>query len=144
MELQNFRLVVTEDDLARLIARLRPPQAPVSDLEVRLLPEGVRISGRAQYGASIAFRMLWRLGLRDGKLAAALEQFEAGGVAGAFARSLFLGALSGWAQNAPGCSLEENILLCDLAALLGGFGPTVKLNLKEVRAEAGRLILTGS
>jgi hypothetical protein len=142
VEIQALKLVLTEQDLNHLVARALADVQPVRDVQVRLLPEGIGISGTYPTALmKVRFDSLWHPFVREGKLAAQLGDLKVVGIGGALVRKVLLGILGDAARLEDSLKMEDDTVLFDLDRALARSGLAVRSNLTAVQCGAGTLLL---
>jgi hypothetical protein len=140
MELEALRLVISEDDLNRMARQWTPEDAPVRNLNARIAPEGVTVTGDAAQFA-VSFETRWTLRVAERMLLVRLEEIRAGWLPSGMLRGMLVSVLRDAAAKTPGVSVEEEAVRVDLDAVLKHHGLELKTNLSAVRCEAGRLVI---
>jgi hypothetical protein len=154
MEIQTLRLLVTETDLQDLLRKQTPGAPGVRGLAVRLVPEGVRVTG--VYDASfldVPFELLWQLSVHRGQLVARLADVQAGPGLGEMAldvfnllspgaaRTVLMDAIARALQGQDFARVEGETVVVDPDRLAARNGLTVRFNLVGVRCGQGSLLV---
>jgi hypothetical protein len=144
MEIVSLKLWLSEEDLNSLIVKHTSPDQPVRDLQVRLLPEGARITGAYPVTFfNVRFDTLWALSVQDRKVVAHLADLKVAGAPAGLVRGTLLEMLGAQLAEEEGFHVEGENVLVDPDALLGRLGLTGRINLSAVRCEAGRIVIEG-
>lgn len=138
MEIQSLRLLATEEDLNGLIAERVPRMKKIRDLRVKVLPEGISITGSYQTLIEISFEALWEVFIHEGKIAARLQRLKSGGLGMGLLKGYLLAAISS-ATNM--IEIQGETLLFDLDVLLKERGIPLRTNLCSVRCSDGSLMI---
>ncbi len=142
MEILALKLWVSEDDLNGAIARNLGSDESVRDLRVRVLPEGVRVSGAYRVAFfNVRFDTLWALSMEGREVAARLADLSVAGAPAGLVRGTLLEMLAGKLGQEEGTRVEGESIRVDPDALLGRFGVAARTNLVTVRCEAGRIVV---
>jgi hypothetical protein len=138
MEIQLFRLLVTEQELNDLMAKLIPPMEKVRNLRLKLLPEGISISGTYQTLIGVSFETLWEVFIQEGKIAARLQRLKTGGLGMGLLKGYLLQVI---AAASPMIEIQSDTLLLDLDRLLEQKGLPLRTNLTALRCSEGHLTI---
>jgi hypothetical protein len=141
LEIQALRLVVTEQDLNRAVARWLPEESRDHRLQIRLAPEGVYVTGEYSLVINVAFETLWAMGISRGRLAARLAGFRALGIPVMLLKTLILEAIGQAVADEDAIEVEDDVLLLDLERWLAKQGLAVRTNLTAVRVRAEDLVI---
>jgi hypothetical protein len=141
MEIQKLRLSVTEQDLNELVRRYLPKDQPVEDVQVRLTPEGVLITGKYPFFLTVKFELLWEVGVSGGLAMARLANFKAMGVPGAIFKSAIMKAIEDAAKKESWIRIAGDQVLADLEAASAKYAVAAKLRLKAISVTPGELIV---
>jgi hypothetical protein len=142
MEILSLKAWVSEDDINGAIARNLGGDESVRDLRVRVLPEGVRVSGAYRVAFfNVRFDTLWALSLQGREVAARLADLNVAGAPAGLVRSALLEMLAANVGRGEGVRVEGDSTLIDPDALLGRFGVAARTNLRAVNCETGRIVI---
>lgn len=142
MEILSLKVWVSEDDLNGVIARNLGNDESVRDLRVRVLPEGVRVSGAYRVAFfNVRFDTLWALAVQGREVAARLADLSVAGAPAGMVRGALLEMLAANVQREEGARVEGDSVIIDPDAMLGRFGVTARTNLRAVTCEAGRIVV---
>jgi hypothetical protein len=144
MEIHALKLLVTEQDINQMASRFLEQAPQVKNLDVRLAPEGVQISGVYQMVMGIRFQTLWELSVQDGKVAAHLAQFKVSGLGGGMLRAAFMGALTAAVKQEDALQIQGDTLFLDPDRLLTKQGVPARFNLTRVQCQPGSLWIESS
>jgi hypothetical protein len=144
MEIQALRLLITEQDLNELIAKHLADDLPLENLELRLAPEGLSISGEYPLWVRVAFDTLWALEVQEGKLLAHLASLKAMGLPATVFKGTVLKAIEDAVQAQDWMAFENDCIIVDLDRLLAGQGIPLKTNLSAVQSQHGSLVILAS
>ena len=142
MEIHALKLVVTEEGLNALLAEYLPDDFTVENLRVRITPEGLHILGvYPTVFVKVPFETHWEMKIVDGKVHARLMTLQVSGVPGSMFRKLVLEMIQETLEGEPGIVLVEETLRIDVDAVAHGKKVTLQCNLRDVRCDAGKLLL---
>jgi len=138
MEIQMLRLFASEAELNQWMIRFVPPMERIGELRLRVLTDGVSISGRYYSLIAVTFDMLWHVFVYERKIAARLERITAAGLGVSWLRTYLLGKI---ALAAPVIEIEGETLIFDVDAWLERKGLALRTNLSAVHCRPGGLIV---
>ncbi len=142
MDLELLRLVITEEDLNRELAAHQPADLSLEDLRVRVLPEGIRVSGRyALMVVGLTFETLWTLSVKRDVLEARLTDLEVAGFPASKLRSLLLKVLYDSIPPRPGVRIDDDVLRVNLTELLAAEKVPLRVNLAAIDCQRGKLVV---
>ncbi len=142
MEILALKLWLSEDDLNGVIAKNLGSDQSVRDLRVRVLAEGVRVSGAYRVAFfNVRFDTLWALSVQGREVAARLADLSVAGAPAGVVRGTLLEMIAANLGRNEGGRVEGESILVDPDALLGRFGLAARTNLRAVRCEAGRIVI---
>jgi hypothetical protein len=142
MEIVSLKLWLSEEDLNKLIAKHTPPDQPIRDLQVKLHPEGVRVTGAYPVTFfNVRFDTLWALSVQAGRLVAHLAELKVAGAPAGLVRGMLMEMLGAQLEEEEGVRVEGENIVVDPDALIGRLGLTGRTNLTAVRCEAGRIVI---
>jgi hypothetical protein len=154
MEILALRLLLTEQDLQELAEQELPAGEGMRSLRVRIVPEGVVVSG--VYPTSlmdVPFETLWQPTVLDGKLRVRLARVSTGSGVSDFALDIFNllspGAVRGTVMNQIAdlirgddtYHIEGDTIVADPERFLASQGIRVRVNLAAVVCLPGKLVL---
>jgi hypothetical protein len=142
MELLALKLLVTEDDVNRLLAEHLPADVPVRKLAMRLTPDGVRVQGEyPTVFLNVAFDSLWTLAVVGGRIEVRLGELKVSGFPATMLRGVIFKVLCENTGREPGLTVEGETLRIDLEAFLAAKGLPLKTNLQGVACAPGSLVI---
>lgn len=155
MQIEQLRVVITEDDLnAWLATALAGQRLDVRDVRIRVENGGIRVQGVYETRImDVPFDSLWEPSVVRGQVGARLAAFAPmGGAAGkAFGLADFLakGSLRGMIMQGladavahqPGLRVEGDSLFCDVDRLIAEQGFSVRTNLTTIRCAPGQVTI---
>jgi len=142
MEIASLTVRLTDDDAAKLLARVSPNEMPVRDLRVNLTTEGIIVEGvYPTFMMAIPFKTVWLLDVIDGKVRGRLTNLDLSGVSAGPLRGIIMAFAKDEVAKIPGLTMEGETILADVgAALSKEIGTDVKITPREVRHEAGAVV----
>jgi len=144
MEIQSLKMSLSQDDLNNLIAKHLDNGEPIRDLKVRLLPEGIRVSGTYPVAFfNVRFDTMWALSVRGREVAARLADLSVAGAPAGLVRGTLLEMLSASVAREEWARVEGDSVLVEPDVLLGRLGLVSRTHLTAVRCEAGRIVIEG-
>jgi hypothetical protein len=141
MEIQSLKVLITEQDLNSWVAQSLPKDQPVEDLQIRLVPEGLVVSGVYPLFVNVSFESHWELAVRDGLVTAKLSRAKALGLPVTVFRSVVTRALAEAVGHAKWLRIDDDTVVLDVDALLAENGVTARTNLTAVRCQSAALIV---
>jgi hypothetical protein len=141
MEIQALKLVVTEPELNQMLVHAPLAGAPVRDLAVRLLAEGVQVKGKYQAWVSMAFETMWRVEVQKGAILAHLADVKVVGVPAAMIKGMLTDSICAALDAEDAVTADGDLLRIDLDRMLAQRGFPARTNLTGVSCEVGRLII---
>jgi hypothetical protein len=142
VEIQALKLLVTEQDLNLLVARALTDVQPVRDVQVRLTPEGIGVSGIYPTALlKVQFDTLWQPFVVGGRLAARLTDLKVVGFGGNILRKVLLGILADAAKLEDALQVDGDTVLFDLDRAVARHGLPARTNLTAVQCQEGTLLL---
>jgi hypothetical protein len=142
MEIQALRVRISEQDLNHLIAKHWSEDLPIEDLVIRVVPEGVQVTGSYPLFVTVSFEALWEPSIAaDGRLAVRLARLKALGMPATALKSLVLNLLEKSIKANAWLEVKEDSILVDVDRLLGEEGLQTRTHLRVVRCEDGALSL---
>src|SRR5438270_12873816 len=95
MEIHLLKLLVTEQDINTIVARVLAKEPQVRDVKVSLGPNGVHVSGVYPTAfMSVRFQTLWEVSVQAGKVAARLADLKVVGLPVTMLRPAIMAAIS--------------------------------------------------
>jgi hypothetical protein len=137
MEIHALRLQLTECDLADLAQRALRDQDQLSDVQIRITPEGVVVSGIFQLMLRVKFETLWSLNVQSGSLAVTLSELRAGGFGAGMLKGVLMGMVQSEIEREHGVSVEGETIRVDIDQVLAARGLVVLCNLVRVECSSG-------
>jgi hypothetical protein len=142
MEIHLLKLLVTEQDINTIVARILAHEPQVRDVRVSLAPEGVHVSGVYPTAfMSVRFQTLWEVSAEAGKVAARLADLKVVGLPVSMLRGVIMTALSEAVAKDDTFQVAGERLLFDPNRLLTKNGLTGNTNLTALRCEPGQLVI---
>jgi hypothetical protein len=141
MELQALKLLVTEQDINELLARNLTGDNGLENVQVRIAPEGVYVTGEYPMLVRVGFETLWELDAQAGKVHARLAGLKAMGLPATVFKSAVLKAIEEAVQQENWLAFQNDTMVVDVDRLLADKGIRAKTNLNTVRCLAGELII---
>jgi hypothetical protein len=142
MEIHALKLEMSEESINRVVGAYLPDDASVENLRVRIGPEGVHVRGDypTVFG-TVPFETHWELRVVAGLVHARLVALSVSGAPGNLFRGMVLDVIRDALGREGGVVLEQETLRIDVEAVAHSKQVLLRCNLREVRCEAGRLVL---
>ena len=112
MEILSLKLILTEDDLNNLVAKHLPKDEQVREVKVRVVPEGVRVSGAYPVTFfNVRFETLWALSIQGREAAAHLSELRVAGAPAGLVRGMLLDMVRAEIEREEGGASKEKASL---------------------------------
>jgi hypothetical protein len=141
MEIQALRMSITEQDLNELVRRYMPPDQPVENVQVRLISEGIEISGTYPFFISVKFETTWELGVVNGLAAVKLAKFKAMGVPGNIFKSAIMKVIEDAAKKETWIKVSGDQVLADVEVACSKYAVPARLRLKAITVQTGEVVI---
>jgi hypothetical protein len=141
MEIQALTLLITEQDLNELLGRYLPADSGLENVQIRIAPEGVHVTGEYPVLVRVGFETLWELEARTGKVHARLVGLKAMGLPAAVFKGAVLKAIEEAVQSEAWLAFDNDTMVVDVDRLLAERGIQAKTNLNAVRCRAQEVII---
>jgi len=144
MEILSLKLILTEEDLNNLVAEHLDEDEEVRDIKVRVVPEGVRISGTYPVTFfNVRFETLWALSVRGREAVAHLAELRVAGAPAGLVRGMMLEMVSSQIAREEGVRVDGESIIADPDVMLRKLGLNARTNVTGIRCEAGKIIVEG-
>jgi hypothetical protein len=145
MEIHALKLLITEHDINTIAARALAKEDQVREVRLRLLPEGLHVSGVYPTPfMAVRFETVWEVAAHVGKIGVKLLTVKALGLPIGVLRTSIMSALADAATASKALHVDGDQLLFDPDHLLASHGLVGRTNLTKVRCETGLLIIEAS
>jgi hypothetical protein len=144
MEIHALKVSLTEQDLNDLLGKHLPANQPIEELNVRVSPQGLSISGVYPLFINVHFVTQWQLGLDRGQVTARLESFKAMGVPGNIFKSAIIKVIEDVAQAEKWVRIKGDTIWVDVDACIAKYAFPAQTCLRHLECQSGRIILEGS
>jgi hypothetical protein len=141
MEIHRLCISLTEKALNDLANKHFPEEVAVEDLEIRILPEGVRVKGAYQMFVPVTFEALWELGVEGGRATARLAHFRTMGIPANVLKSLIMNVIADAARKEPWLQVQGDLVRADLDGMLKRGGLQGRTNLTAIRCQIGVIVV---
>jgi hypothetical protein len=142
MDLELLRLVISEDDLNRELAANQPADLSIEDLSVKVLPDGILVSGRyALMVVGLTFETTWKLAVKGDVIEARLSDLQVAGFPASKLRSLLLKVLYDSIPPKRGVRVEDDVLSVNLTELLAAEKVPLRVKLAGIDCQTGKLVV---
>ncbi len=142
MEIQSFKLFVTDADVAAVAAKLLSKHDSIEDLKVRLTPEGVLVEG--QYPTSffkVPFETVWQIDAAGPTVQVRLASVKVAGLPAGILR----GALMKMARDAvageAGITVDDETIRVHVPEAARKQGVELAVNFTGVRMSVGCVVI---
>jgi hypothetical protein len=141
MEIHRLTVSFSEKSLNDLARENFPEEVAIEDLDIRILPEGVRVKGAYQMFVPVTFEAMWQLGVDAGRVTAKLVQFRTMGMPANVLKSLIMNVIADAARKEPWLTVLGETVRADVDGLLKKNGLVGRTNLTAIRCEQGVMIV---
>src|SRR4051812_20159887 len=142
MEIQSLKLLLTDADLAALLAHNPPPGEKIDDLKAHITPEGVVVSGRYPTPFfPVAFETTWRLSAAGPEVRAKLAEVRVLGLPGAALSGALMKMIADAVEGKPGVRVENDSVVAHVGEALKAIGLGIVVNLCAVRLSVGAAVI---
>lgn len=143
MEAHFFKICITEQDLNHLVGKYLPPDHPIEELQVHLIPSGVSVSGLFPMFGTVRFETHWEIGVAAGQITARLAQFKVLGIPADIFKSALVNLIEEFAKEEPWVQFEKDRLQINLDAFVGKFAFPACTNVTAISNYEGSLLIEG-
>jgi hypothetical protein len=142
MEIQALKLFITDADVAALAEQHLGAGEGIEDLQVRLTPDGVVLSGR--YPTSffnVTFETVWQVSAAGIEIRVELATVRVAGFPANMLRGAMMKTLSDRVESEPGVRVEGEAVIVNVPDLARGGGIDLLINFTEVRMSIGTAVI---
>jgi hypothetical protein len=142
MEIQALKLFFTDADVAALAALALEDSEAIEDLQVRLTPEGVLVSGK--YPTSffkVSFETVWGVSAAGAEIRVLLDAMRVAGLPGNLLRGALMKTLRDRVEGIPGVRVEGETVIIHLPEAARGQGLELLVNFTVVRLSIGAAVV---
>src|SRR5579871_4464986 len=113
MEIHALTVQLTEADLAELAKRALQNQDQITEVQVLITPDGLRVAGCYRLMFRVTFETLWSLGVQGGTLTIALADLKAGGFSAALFKGVLMSMIESEVEKEPGVTVDGQVIRLD-------------------------------
>jgi hypothetical protein len=147
MEIQALKLFITDADVAAMAARHLAGSDTIEELQVRLTPEGVVLSGKYPTAFfKVPFETVWRISAAGSEVRVKLDAVRVAGLPANLLRGALMKTIRDRVEGEAGVRVEDESVIVNVteaARALGGellvSFTAVRLSIGTAVVEAGRL-----
>lgn len=144
MDIEVIRIKTTDLELSSLARENTPPDLGVKDLEIRIVADGITITGKyTGMMMPISFETFFEPQVVAGIVEARLANVKVAGFPANTIRKVLLSMLSDLMEQQPGIRVDDEIIRLDLMALLAGYDLPLRVVPKTIYCRPGFLIIDG-
>ena len=139
MEIRALSIRVTDADLLGLLGRLPPEADKIEDLQARLTPAGVVVSGKyaAGFGIKVPFETRWGVAAAGPVVRVTLDDVQVAGLPAGMIRGAIVRMMRDSVEGQPGLSVDGEALLLAAGEAAAAHGVPLSLNFTAVRFGEG-------
>jgi hypothetical protein len=142
MDIHALKLSVAETEVNKMLADFAPGDAPVKNLQVRLAPEGITLTGDyPTMMMKMSFETQWEVSGQGPYLNVRLANLKMAGFGAGMFRGMLLKAMKEATAKEPAIDVQEENIRIDLVQLAAHKGVRLGLNLTAVHCGSGLLTL---
>jgi hypothetical protein len=142
MEIQSFKLFVTDADVAALTAKLLRDHDAIEGLQVRLTPEGVLLQG--DYPTSffkVPFETVWQLNAAGPTVQVRLASVKVAGLPAGILRGALIKMVRDAVAGEPGVQVQDETIVVHVAEAAKGQGVDLRIHFTGVRLSVGSAVI---
>jgi hypothetical protein len=142
MEIQSFKLFITDADLASLTARLLREHDSIEGLQVRLTPEGVLVQG--EYPTSffkVPFETIWQLGASGPAVEVRLASVKVAGLPAGIFRGALMKMVRDAVAGEQGITVQDETIVIHVPEVARKHGVDVAVQFTVVRMSIGSAVI---
>jgi hypothetical protein len=140
MEIHALDVRVTEADLAELAQQALRDHDQVSDLRIRITPDGILVAGVYRLMIRVPFETLWGISILSGAIAVTLRELSAGGVCAGIFKGVLMSMIESEVEDEPGVTISGQTILLEPDRMLAAQGVKLRTNLVRVMCQSGTLV----
>jgi hypothetical protein len=141
MEIHRLTLSLTEKALNDLARERLLEDAAIEELEIRIVPEGVRVKGAYQMFVPVSFEAHWEVGVDSGRVTARLAQFRTLGMPANVLKSLIMNVIADAARKEPWLQIHGDTVRADVDAMFKKHGLASRTHLQTISCRTGVMIV---
>ena len=143
MEIQALKLFITDTDVAGLAARhLAGSSESIEDLQVRLTPEGVVLSGKYPTAFfKVAFETVWRISAAGPEVRVKLDAVRVAGLPANLLRGALMKTVRDKVEEEVGVHVEDETVVINLTDAARAQGIELRVNFTAVRLSIGTAVI---
>jgi hypothetical protein len=145
MEIQALKLFITDADLAALVARYLAEAETIEELQVRLTPEGVVLSGK--YPAAffkVPFETVWQVIAAGPDVHVKLDAVRVAGLPANLLRGALMKTVRDKLEGQPGMRVDEDSVIIHVTDAARAHGVDVRVHFTTVRMSIGAAVVEAS
>ncbi len=142
MEIQSFKLFVTDADVAALAEKLLSNHDSIEDLKVRLTPEGVLVEG--QYPTSffkVPFETVWQINAAGPRVQVCLASVKVAGLPAGILRGALMKMIRDAIAGEAGITLEDETICIHVPEAARKQGVELAVHFTGVRMSVGCVVI---
>ncbi len=142
MEIHSLKLFVTDADIAPLVRRHLEDSETIEDLQVRLTPEGVAVTGK--YPTSffkVAFETVWQISAAGPEIHVTLGAMRVSGMPANFLRGVLLRMVRDRAEDEAGVRVDDERVIINVTEVLAAQGTELRANFTAVTMSIGTAVI---
>jgi hypothetical protein len=142
MEIQALKLLITDADLAALATRALAGSETIEELQARLTPEGVVLSGK--YPTSffkVSFETVWRVSATGPEIHVKLETIRVAGLPAKLLRGALMKTVRDKVEGEAGVRVEDDTVIIHVSDAARAHGAEVTVNFTAVRMSIGAAVV---
>jgi hypothetical protein len=142
MEIQSFKLFVTDADVANLTAKLLNNHDSIEDLRVRLTPDGVLLQG--EYPTSffkVPFETVWHLSASGPCVQVRLESVKVAGLPAGILRGALMKMVRDAVAGQAGVTVQNETVVIHVPEAARAQGVELGVQFTAVRMSVGCVVI---
>ena len=142
MEIQGLKLFITDADVAALAARHLASTEAIEDLQVKLTPEGVALSGKYPTAFfKVHFETVWGVGATGPEVRVKLDAVRVAGLPANLLRGALMKTIRDKVEGEPGVSVDDETVIINVVQAARAQGTDLVINFTAVVLSVGTAVI---
>jgi hypothetical protein len=142
MEIQALKLFVNDADLAELTAKFAPKDEGIEELQARITPEGILLSGKYPTPFfAVSFETLWQVTAAGPEVRVRLANVRVLGLPATMLSGALMKMVRDNVEGKPGVRVEEDTVVINATETARAEGVSLEVKFTAVRPSVGSLVV---
>ncbi len=142
MEIQALKLFVNDADLAELLARHAPKDEGIEELQARITPDGITVSGKYPTPFfAVSFETLWQVTATGPEVRIRLANVKVLGLPAGMLTGALLKMMRDNVEGRPGCRVENDTIVINAVEVARAEGVSLEVKFTAVRLSIGAAVI---